>query len=338
MKTNKIKEFIDEMKRRRLEAGTVDAYASHARAFGRFCKGRSFETPGHAVAGFLSTFASEKLSASSQKQALNALAGKNGFYACFGVMLGRLPAWVRPPESTWVPEWLTAAEVEAVAVHLSEDWALIARLMFGAGLRIHEAVSLRWRDLDFERMTITVKQSKGRKDRVTFLPRSLIPELQQRQTRIRAIWERDRKRKRPGVEVPPALANKSPKIGETFGMFWVFPAAGESIDPETKIRRRHHLHKGSANRAVRVAATAAKLTKRPTAHAFRHGFATAYLMAGGLLPELRDLLGHECITTTERYLHCLPSFVDRVGSPLDHVAAVVPFRRDGEMRADSRAG
>lgn len=332
----KLEIFENEMGQRRLDDDTRKAYLSWAKRFSRFCRGKTFETPEAAVSAFLGEFEKVGLSASSQKSALNALAGKNGLYACLGKPLGKLPEWVRPPESTWVPVWLTAAEVEALAVHLDEDWALICRLMFGAGLRICEVVALRWRDLDYERGTITVKQSKGGKDRVTFLPKTLMPQLRLRMERVRGIWKQDRDRGRPGVEIPESLANKVPRCGESFGMFWVFPAAGESVDPKSKIQRRHHLHKGSANRAIRIAALRSGITKRPTAHAFRHGFATAYLLAGGLLPELRDLLGHASIKTTEIYVHCLPSFVDRVGSPLDQAAPVIPFRAVGEVSRDRR--
>lgn len=320
--------FEAQMIKHRLARNTISTYLSVAKSYIAFCRGRSFETPQIAVSEFLSTFPATGKSATYQKQALNALAGKNGLYHSLGKPLGKLPSWVKAKRPKFVPEWVTKSDLEALVTHLPESWGLIAQIMFGAGLRISEVVSLRWRDLDFERLTITVKQSKGQKDRVTFLPSSVVDSLRDRFQMTRRLWKADRSRGRPGVEVPNAIANKSPKAGETWPFFWVFPAAGDSTCPVSKIRRRHHLHPKSSGKAIRKACHAAGISKRITAHSFRHGFATSYLLSGGNLRELMELMGHKDISTTEVYLHCLPSFTDRVGSPLDAPKTspgVIPF-------------
>lgn len=335
-----LEKFEKHLIRARVSKSTIEGYLTAARKYIAFCRGRSFENPQEAVASFLSTYSSADLSVSYQRQALNALAGKNGLYAACGVTLGRLPSWVKPKKPTRVPDWVTQSEVERICEHLPSDWALMAKLMFGSGLRVKEVTGLRWRDLDFERLTITVKQSKGNKDRITFLPGTLIDELRLRYKKCRGLWRDDRERGRPGVEIPRPIANKSPKAGEDWPFFWLFPAAGESVCPETKIRRRHHLHQKSLPKPLRIAVRRAGISKRVTAHAFRHGFATAYLLNGGNIRELMDLMGHEDISTTERYLHCLPSFTDRVGSPLDRVN-VVPFHQsqsDQSQSGESQTG
>ena len=194
-----------------------------------------------------------------------------------------------------------------------------------SGLRVGEVVALRWKDLDFERMTITVHQGKGKKDRITFLPKTLIEPLRERYRRCRGLWREDRERNRPGVQIPHSIANKSPQVGKEWPYFWVFPAAGESRDKQTGIIRRHHIHKKSISKALKPAVRRSGIAKRVVCHSFRHGFATSYLMAGGNIRELADLLGHKSIQTTEIYTHCIPDFTDRVGSPLDQRPTVVPF-------------
>lgn len=284
------------------------------------------------VASFLSTLSSK--SVATQKQALNALAGKNGLFALLGRPLGELPSWVNSRRPCRMPVWVTTTEVEEIMRHLSDPWYTITGLLFGSGLRIHECLALRWRDIDFERRTVSIRGGKGDKDRVTVLAERMIEPLSKRRDRCHAIYSDDRAAKRPGVQIPPPVAAKSPRAGEDWPFFWVFPAAGESADPETGTRRRHHIHEKSFCRPMRQACRRAKVAKRVTAHAFRHGFATAYLLAGGNLRELQTLLGHASIETTEIYLHCIPADHHRIGSPWDvrqeppaAASNVTPFRR-----------
>jgi len=116
------------------------------------------------ISNFLSSY--WKHSEATVKQALNALAGKSGFYAALGYKVGELPPWVNPTKPFTVPTWVTQAETEAILSHLAEAWAMMVGLMFGSGLRIGECMALRWRDFDFERLTVTVRRGKGNKDRI----------------------------------------------------------------------------------------------------------------------------------------------------------------------------
>lgn len=307
--------FRTHLVQARMSKATVDIYISHARDYAKFCRGTAYTTIEDAIAAYLSTFSDR--AESTQSVALNALAGGNGLYAALGRSVGKLPSWARAKKPDFVPAWVTVAECNQICRHLTEPWSLMCRLMVGTGLRVGEVVSLRWRDLDFERMTVTVKQSKGKKDRITFLPRALVGELRDRKESTHGLWAQDRRQGRPGVMVPRSILNKSPKAGEDWPFFWVFPAAGDSRDPDSGIVRRHHIHKGSLARSLRIAVVRSGIAKRVTCHSFRHGFATSYLLAGGNTRELQDLLGHKSLETTEIYLHCLPKFASRVGSPLD---------------------
>lgn len=247
---------------------------------------------------------------STQKQALNALA----FFfkhvlgveePVFGVRLkkteARMPVVLSPNETQRVFEKLD--EPMRVPKKTDGRYGLAARLQYGAGLRLSELVNLRVQDIDLERGTVTVRCGKGDKDRMTVLPKSLREELAVQIHQARGLWEYDRRVGHPGVYIPGALARKFRRAAETFEWFWLFPAKQLSIDPESGIRRRHHLHGKVYNEAIKRAAEAAGIRKRVTSHALRHSFATHLLEAGTDLRKIQDILGHEDITTTEIYLH-----------------------------------
>ena len=159
-------------------------------------------------------------------------------------------------------------------------YGLAARLQYGAGLRLSELVRLRIKDVDLERGTITVRIGKGNKDRQTVLPKSLQKEVAAQIERAREVWKLDREAGLDGVYMPGALARKFRRAAETFEWFWLFPARQTSTDPQSGVRRRHHLHGKVYNEAVKRAATEAGIEKRVTSHAFRHSFAT-HLLEGG---------------------------------------------------------
>lgn len=307
--------FRAELIKRQKAESTRDDYVGFAQRFLNFCEGKGFSSAEEAIPEFLGSLT--PCSVSLQKGALSALAGGNGFYACLGREIGELPPWVFAQRPQRVPVWTTQAEAEAVIAQLAEPWNLIAGLMFGSGLRIGEVIPLRWRAFDFERGTVSIRSGKGDKCRIAPLSRRLIHPLMERRERCRGLWETDRKNQRPGVAPVEQLVRKYPSHGVKWPFFWVFPAGGESRDPESGIRRRHHLHVKSFSKALRVAVDRSGIDKRITSHSFRHGFATAYLLAGGNLRELQQRMGHESIETTQRYLHCLPQDFDRIGSPWD---------------------
>lgn len=303
------------MVRERLAALTQESYLGWAERYFAWSKENRAATPEQTISNFLSTY--QKHSEATVKQALNALVGKSGFFPAMGKKLDDLPPWVNPTRPANIPTWVTQTETEAIMAQLVESWAMMAALMFGSGLRIGECAGLRWRDIDFERLTITLRRAKGNKDRVTVLSRRLVEPLKARMARCRALWEEDRARNREGVALPEGMQLKFKNTGKDWPFFWVFPARGESKDPATGIIRRHHLHKKAFGAALRVGVRRSGVAKRVTAHTFRHGFATAYLLCGGNLRELQRLLGHTHLETTEIYLHCLPNECDRIGSPWD---------------------
>lgn len=310
-----LKHFEATMATRQLAKATRDQYVGFADRYLQFCDGKKFPDAETAITEFLSSLV--PCSVANQKGALSALVGKNGFYNSHGRSIGALPHWVYAQRPVRIPVWTTQSEAEAIIAQLREPWSLMAGLMFGSGLRIGETAELRWRAFDFERGTVSIWSGKGDKCRIAPLSRRLIDPLLARRERCRALCQEDRRNNRPGVSPVEQLVKKFPSHGKEWPFFWVFPSAKESQDPESQIIRRHHIHNKSFAKAVRPAVRMANIDKRITAHSFRHGFATCYLLAGGNLRELQDRLGHDSIETTMGYLHCLPQNFDRIGSPWD---------------------
>ena len=267
----------------------------------------------------------EDCSYSTQKQALNALAFF--FKHVCGIEEPVFKVKLRKT-GTRVPVVLSKNETQRLLDKLEEPsfsdgrYGLAARLQYGAGLRRAELVRLRIKDIDLDRGTLTVRQGKGDKDRMTILPKSLRDAVAAQVEAARIVWLADRRAGLAGVHIKGALGRKFRKAAESFEWFWLFPAAQTSIDPETSLRRRHHLHGQVYNNAIKRAAAAAGIEKRVTSHALRHSFATHLLEHGADLRTIQDLLGHENITTTEIYLHvALGSNGLGVSSPLDELAA-----------------
>lgn len=215
------------------------------------------------VEAFLSMLATQRhVSASTHNQALSTL-----LFLYREVLDIKLP-WMegiqRPGRTKRIPSMLTKDEVAGVLASLEGESALLARLLYGTGMRLMEALRLRVKDVDFDRHAIIVREAKGSKDRVVMLPRSLAAELRLQMLAARALWEADRGTQRGGVEVPHALEMKNPQVGRTWGWFWMFPAPACSVDPHSGVERRHHLHEGRLQRGLKRAAARAGRPARST--------------------------------------------------------------------------
>ena len=101
------------------------------------------------------------------------------------------------------------------------------------------------------------------------------------------------------------------------GVAVLFPARDVSADPLSGVVRRHHVDPGVVNKAIKVAAGRAGLTKVISAHTFRHSFATHLLQRGTDIRTIQALLGHRDVSTTMIYTHILQQGGQGVPSPLD---------------------
>lgn len=226
---------------------------------------------------------------------------------------------LRAQERRRLPTILTADEVQRLLNQMSGVAHLAALLLYGSGLRVREALSLRIKDIDFTRSQITVRAGKGDKDRITLLPASAIPEVEAQLQVAKALHDRDLAQGHGRAPLPHALATKYPNADREWGWQFVFPSSRLSKDPqrEDSPLYRFHLHESVIQKAVRAAAQQAGLSKPVTPHTLRHCFATHLLEAGYDIRTVQELLGHKDVKTTQIYTHVLNRGPHGVRSPLD---------------------
>ena len=272
------------------------------------------------VEAFLTMLATQRqASSSTHNQALSALLFL--YREVLAVQLPWLNGLNRPAQKKRIPSVLTREEVAALLQCLDGEMALLGKLLYGTGMRLMEGLRLRIKDVDFDRSVIIVREAKGGKDRVVMLPKSLAPALRQQLLCARATWDADRRAERGGVETPHALERKYPKVGLSWGWFWLFPSPTFSIDPRSAVERRHHLFEERLQRAIKKAVTTAGICKPVSVHTLRHSFATHLLQAGTDIRTVQELLGHSDVSTTMIYTHVLKVAAGGTASPLDALLA-----------------
>ena len=195
--------------------------------------------------------------------------------------------------------------------------SLVARLLYGSGLRLLEALTLRVKDVDFSRNEILVRNAKGQKDRHTVLPESVRTDLQKHLETVRKLHESDLAKSFGRAPLPEALAVKYPNADRSWSWQWVFPASSRYFDRTARIESRHHIHESVIQKAMKLAGETAGLTKAPTPHSLRHSFATHLLESGHDIRTVQELLGHNDVRTTQMYTHVLNRGPYGVRSPID---------------------
>lgn len=256
-----------------------------------------------------------RLSASTQNQALNALVFL--YKQVLHIDLGPIGKTMRAKRTRRIPDVLTRQEVQSVLHFMAGTPKLVASLLYGAGLRLMDAVQLRVKDLDFEKKEITIRYGKGGKDRRSMIPEVLIPHLQAHLQQVRQLHERDLMEGFGQAPLPNALTRKYPNADREWGWQWVFPATSRYQAPGDQTWRRHHLHESCIQKAVRSAARRTGIPKRVGCHTFRHSFATHLLEEGYDIRTVQELLGHKDVKTTMIYTHVLNKGGLGVKSPLD---------------------
>lgn len=259
---------------------------------------------GPEIRAFLSHLAvSERVTSSTQNQPLNAIV-----FFCRKVVNkdpGDFGDFPRARPSKRLPVVLSRREVQELLSNMDGVEGLLARLTYGTGMRVIEALRLRVQDLSFDRNEIVVRGGKGNKDRRVPFPASLRDDLRQHLERRRTVYEENRAGCMHEVELPGALARKYPQAPFEWKWQFVLAAQDYSVDPRSGARRRHHLHEIRIHRAVRRAAAEAGITVRATPHTLRHCFATQLLEAGQDFRTVQELLGHSDVSTTMVYTHVL---------------------------------
>ena len=280
---------------------TEKAYVQWAERFIRFHGMRHPKDMGSAeVESFLTALAKKGTSASTQNQAFAALLFM--YREVLGMVIQNVQA-MRAKKETHIPTVLSVEEVKAVMCRLHGVYHIIGQLLYGGGLRLMECMRLRVKDIDFANQTITLRETKSNRDRVTVLPKSVIDPLKLHLAKVKAQHDQDLAAGFGSVEMPGLLANKYPQAEYEWGWQYVFPASQMSRDPRSGVIRRHHLYETSVQKAVRQAARGAGISKPVGPHTFRHSFATHLLQAGYDIRKIQELLGNKDLKTTMVYTH-----------------------------------
>ena len=311
--------FHEAIRERHYSRRTGQAYWHWVRRFIFFHGKRHPTELGAAeVSAFLSWLAAERnVAAATQNQALSALLFL--YKQVLGLELPWLADLVRSQRPVRLPTVLTEAEVRRLLMNVDGVGALMVGLLYGAGLRQIECLTLRVKDIDFAYRQILVRDGKGAKDRVTILPQNLLQPLERHLGRVRLLHRRDLDEGLGEVSLPFALARKYPRAGRQWAWQFVFPSSNRSADPETGVMRRRHIHPDTLGRLVKRAAERAGIVKPVTCHTLRHSFAAHLLERGHDIRTVQELLGHSDVSTTMIYTHVMNKGARGVRSPLDRL-------------------
>lgn len=312
-----IERMADEIRVRHYSRKTLKTYAKWSRSFQRFLKNKPPEELSSADVKDYLTFLAVKchVAASTQNQAFNSLLFlfRHGLKRDFGELSG-VP---RAKKSLYIPAVLSRQEIDAILSHLYHPYRLVAKMLFGCGLRLFEGLQLRVRDFNFDANILTV-HGKGKKDRTVPLPESILAELQAQLGFVTKLHERDLAAGYDGVFLDDAIEKKYPNAPKELIYQWFFPQRSLTLVAETGERRRWHIHESHFQKALYVAVRKAKIPKKVTSHIFRHSYATHLLQANYDIRTIQTKLGHSSLKTTMIYTHCVPvRTIKEPRSPLD---------------------
>jgi integron integrase len=207
------------------------------------------------------------VSASTQNQALAALLFL--YERVLGIPIGEIEQVVRAKQPLRLPVVLSREEVQCVLAQLDGVMWIVGMLLYGAGLRLEECLSLRVKDIDFDRGQVVVRRGKGQKDRTTTLPRAAIEALRRHLAAVRSLHETDLCAGLGRVVLPDALTRKYPNAAVDWGWQFVFPAARICRDPRWGPPSRFHLHESAVQKALAEAVGRAGIAKRAGPHTLR---------------------------------------------------------------------
>ena len=312
---SKMKEI---MRLRHYAANTEKTYLLWTRRFLDYQRktGTSAQPVAEDVKAFLTHLAmNEKVSSSTQNQAFNALL--LFFREVLNIDLKEMSQTVRAKRGRKLPTVLSVREVQMLIEAIDPRYQLMAKLLYGSGLRLMELLQLRVKDIDFDAGLIIVRSGKGDNDRTTLLPETLHWELKGQLEKVQKWHESDLANGYGEAPLPNALLKKYPNAGKELGWQYLFPADKVAIDPTDGKVRRYHVYEKTLQAAVTRAVKKSGIIKHASPHTLRHSFATHLLMNGTDIREIQELLGHKSVETTMIYTHVVRDLKTKARSPLD---------------------
>ena len=313
-----IRQLIVEIRMMQYSIRTERAYIGWFLRYVSFhqCKDPKILNETHIVKFLEHLVVDRNVSSSTQGQALNGIVF---FYKrVLKVELSEDIQFARSKKPKRLPTVLSKSEIKDLLSYVEGGTQLLmARLLYGCGMRLMECVRLRVLDVDFKYRQIVIREAKGRKDRVVPIPETLLDALKQQIEKTRQEHDSDLKQGQGRVYLPEALARKYPNAEKEFKWQYVFFASASSKDPRSGDYRRHHIHESSLQRYVKKAAEKAEINKKVNCHCLRHSFATHVLESGYDIRTVQELLGHADVSTTMIYTHVLNRPGVSVNSPLD---------------------
>ncbi|HTJ77704.1 MAG TPA: integron integrase [Rariglobus sp.] len=245
----------------------------------------------------------EDVAASTQNQAFAALLFlykdvKGQPLKEVNALRAKRPEYVREAPSRDEVKRLLGALVDTPLVPAG----LLARLLYGCGLRVCEPLDLRIKDVKLADSLLHLRGAKGMKDRMVPIPCSLIEPLRKQIERARKVWEWDHDHLPVvGVSLPHQLAKKYPNAPYDWGWFWVFPSGNYCEHPRVPgLTVRWRLHEAALQRTVSDARRRAGIATRITPHVLRHGYATHSTEDPRTI---QQVMGHAQLETTMGYIH-----------------------------------
>lgn len=310
--------FENAIRLRHYSDKTLKSYRRYIRDFQTHTKSMHPEqlSSEHVKAYLTYLAVQKKVSASTQNLAFNALLFF--FRHVLNREFGAIDGVVRAKRNKYIPVVLSRAEIDSIFDALDEPYLLVVKLLYGCGLRLSECLSLRVQCLNFEENILTIHDGKGKRDRTVPLPRTLRGDLRRQLNNVSDQHKRDIAQDYGGVFLFGAYERKSKNAARQFIWQWLFPAHKLTKVKATGESKRHHLHETHVQKALRRAVEKVRLTKRVTAHTFRHSYASHLLQANYDIRTIQKLLGHSDVRTTMIYTHTVKSTTRKeTKSPLD---------------------
>ena len=306
---------------RQMSIRTEKSYLQWLKRYAAWCVKHPAGDHSDKIKSFLTYLARDRcVSASTQRQALNAIVFI--YKQALKIDIGDISDFAYAKKPRTLPVVLSQNEVAAILPKITGQNYLIVSLLYGAGLRLNEALSLRIKDIDFDRKIINVRAGKGNKDRTVMLPATIAEQLRHHIENVHRTHNRDLANGFGDAYMPNALARKYQNAEKQFAWQFIFPASRIGTDPRTGALRRHHVHDSAISKAIRSAVRASNIDKKVGAHTFRHSFATHLLESGSDIRTIQELLGHKHVSTTMIYTHVSTKGAAGTSSPLEHLQQV----------------